>query len=43
MVLDTGSLGGGELLETAAVGAVTFPTLLVVAQTAVFKPLSSNH
>ena len=42
MVLDTelrGSLGGGELLGTAAVGAVTFPTLLAVAQTAVFKPL----
>ena len=42
MVLDTevrGSLGGGKLLGSAAVGAVTFPTLLAVAQTAVFKPL----
>ena len=42
MVPDTelrGSLGGGELLGTAAVGAVTFPTLLAVAQTAVFKSL----
>ena len=33
------SLDSSELLATTAVGAVTFPTVLALAQTAVFKPL----
>ena len=33
------SLASSELLATTAAGAVTFPTVLALAQTAVFKPL----
>ena len=33
------SLASRELLATTAVGAVTFPTVLALAQTAIFKPL----
>ena len=41
-ILDTdlhSSLSANQLLGSAAVGAVTFPSLLALAQTAVFKPL----
>ena len=33
------SLASSELLATTAVGAVTFPTVLALTQTAIFKPL----
>ena len=33
------SLASNELLATTAVGAVTFPTIMVLAQTTIFKPL----
>ena len=42
MILETelhGSLDATELLGSAAVGAVAFPSLLALAQTTVFKPL----
>ena len=42
MLLDTNlhsSLAANELLASAAVGAITFPSLLAFSQTAIFKPL----